>query len=768
MKSLTILLGLLLGSYTVSFAQNPVILSDKALGGTGVDQCNAAIKTGDGGYILGGTSTGGVNGDKSEPSMGGFDFWVIKIDASGNKVWDKTFGGSDQDQLYTIVKTMDGGYLLAGTSRSGVSAHKSEPSRGIVDYWVIKIDANGNKLWDKTLGTDNWETFGGAVEMADGSYLITGHTEGSNTGDRSEPSRGSSDLWVVKLSPIGNIVWEKVVGGSWADYIYGVVANPDGYVYLAAGSSSPISFDRTSTPIGSYDLWLVKMDISGNIAWDRSYGGTWDDFPRSIACAANGDLLIGGYSNSPPSGTKTSSAYGNEDFWLVRINTSGTQLWEKSFGTAQGEWPATIGETSEGYIVASGYSPHPASGDKSQNSFGTNDFWMIATTAGGTKIWDKTLGGNGDDLPTAIVPDATGGFMLAGTSSSSASGTKTAAPKGSNDFWYVLMDIDNNPLPDLKPASLFAGGSTGLQDGTGASAKFRGPQALAHKNGDGSVFVADAFNHCIRKISSAGVVTTLVGNGTKGYVDGFGTAAQLNYPMGLAYDQSAGMLYIADYGNNSIRKLNVATGELTTLVGQPTPGLANGDYASARFKNPTGLTLIGSYLYVADNGNHCIRKIDLVTKTVFTLAGNGSPGYGEGTGASAKFNSPWHLTNDGGSIYVTDRNNHRIRKVSAEGTTSVEVGSGTPGYSDGSNLSCKLNQPTGIHMEGGMLVFTDHNNRCLRRVQSGVVVTLSGNGTPGTAVGATSRYCGPAGITGNGAGKFYILDSSLQQVRVVQ
>ena len=179
---------------------HPEKLWDKAFGGSGDDWLYSIAPSPDGGYLLGGYSLSGfVVGDKSEASRGVRDYWVVKIDAAGNKLWDKTFGGSGDDWLYSIVPSPDGGYLLGGYSESGISGDKSEASRGFDDYWVVKIDAAGNKLWDKTFGGTGDDELYSIAPSADGGYLLGGYSSSGLGADKSEASRGSFDYWLVKI-----------------------------------------------------------------------------------------------------------------------------------------------------------------------------------------------------------------------------------------------------------------------------------------------------------------------------------------------------------------------------------------------------------------------------------------------------------------------------------------------------------------------------------------------------------------------------------------
>ena len=232
--------------------------------------------------------------------------------------------------------------------------------------------------------------------------------------------------------------------------------------------------------------------------------------------------------------------------------------------------------------------------------------------------------------------------------------------------------------------------SSGYTDGTGTSAKFYNPTGVA-VDGAGNVYVADLSNHRIRKITTSGVVSTLAGSGTSGYTDGTGTSAKFSYPTGVAVD-GAGNVYVADLFNHRIRKITTS-GVVSTLAGSAS-GYADGTGTSAQFSYPTGVAVDGAgNVYVADYNNHRIRKIT-TSGVVSTLAGSGTPGYTDGTGTSAKFSSPTGVAVDGaGNVYVADYNNHRIRKITTSGVVSTLAGSGKAGYTDGTGTSAKFYYP---------------------------------------------------------------------------
>jgi len=258
-------------------------------------------------------------------------------------------------------------------------------------------------------------------------------------------------------------------------------------------------------------------------------------------------------------------------------------------------------------------------------------------------------------------------------------------------------------------------GSPGYANGTGTAASFNYPTGVA-VDGSGNLYVADQHNHLIRKITSAGVVTTLAGIGSQGYANGTGTAASFNYPWGVAVDGS-GNLYVADQGNHLIRKITSA-GVVTTLAGSGSSGSADGTGTAASFHDPTGVAVDGSgNLYVADKNNHLIRKITSAG-VVTTFAGSGSSGSADGTGTAASFYRPDGVVVDGsGNVYVADRNNHLIRKITSAGVVTTLAGSGSAGSADGTGTAASFSYPSGVAVDGSGNVYVgDSDNHLIRKI----------------------------------------------------
>ena len=362
-----------------------------------------------------------------------------------------------------------------------------------------------------------------------------------------------------------------------------------------------------------------------------------------------------------------------------------------------------------------------------------------------------------------------------GTGSAAQFDTPTSVAVDGSGNVYVA-DTDNQTIRKVTPAGVvttLAGqpGSFGSSDGTGSAAQFSFPCGVA-VDSSGNVYVADQYNYSIRKVTPSGVVSTLAGNpAIQGSSDGTGSAARFDQPFGVAVD-SSGNVYVADSANHTIRKVTPAGG-VTTLAGLAgNAGSSNGTGSTARFYSPTGVAVDGSSnVYVADTNNHTIRKVT-PAGGVTTLAGlAGNAGSSNGTGSAARFNNPTGVAVDGsGNVYVEDQGNQIIRKVTAAGVVTTLAGlTGSSGSSDGTGTAARFNNPTGVAVDSsGNLYVADTNNSTIRKVTSGgVVSTVAGmagiNGNT-KGTGGTARFNFPMGVAVDSSGIIYVADTNNNQI----
>ncbi|WP_170114024.1 T9SS type A sorting domain-containing protein [Pontibacter mucosus] len=437
---------------------------DKTYGGEGWDLLRHAEQTTDGGYILGGISSSGEGGEKSDASKGEEDYWIVKIDSLGNKEWDRILGGSGRDELQDIKQTRDGGYILGGYSLSDASGDKSEDSRGGFDYWVVKLDASGNKQWDRTFGGDNTDQFTSLQQTGDGGYILGGSSESNMSGEKSEGTRGRYDYWVIRIDSVGNKLWDKTYGGNESDFLNGLQHTNEGGYILGGSSESDVSGEKSDPRRGNntdfalgYDFWIVKIDSLGNKEWDKTLGGLLGDYLSALIQTQDGGFMLGGTSGSGIGGDKSEEHRGGEfgDYWVVKTDSLGNKEWDRTYGGNDSDELSDIIQTNDGGYLLGGESESDASGEKSEDGKGRADMWVVKIDSIGNKQWDKTIGGENSELLTTTVQDTiTGGYLLAGSSTSGISGDKSEPSRGGTlDYWIVKLSPE---APCTAPTSSIA------------------------------------------------------------------------------------------------------------------------------------------------------------------------------------------------------------------------------------------------------------------------------------------------------------------------
>ena len=446
-KFILILLLFFVVFYNSMLAQDIQIEWQKTIGADHNDYFWDMEITSDGGFILGGTSFSNMSGDKTEDLIGIMDYWVVKLDSFGDIEWENTIGGNLIDQLQIVKQTVDGGYILGGSSDSGVSGDKTESSpNGNLAYWIVKLNSSGSIEWQNTIGGSGNDRFYSLQQTTDGGYIIGGYSDSDISGDKTENSQGSNDYWVVKLDSFGVIEWQNTIGGDVDDELYYISQTQDGGYILGGSSDSSVSGDKTEASTGGiydHDYWIVKLNSSGTIEWQNTIGGDRADRVYNVIQIADGGYIVSGVSVSGISGDKTETNFGNFDYWIVKLDTNGAVIWENTIGGGLNENVHFTEEESDGFILG-GFSESNMSPDKSEDSKGGADFWIIKLDTSGNIVWENTIGGSDFDQCKSIHKMFDGGYIAAGTSNSDISGDKTENSNGLRDFW--LMKLYESPL----------------------------------------------------------------------------------------------------------------------------------------------------------------------------------------------------------------------------------------------------------------------------------------------------------------------------------
>jgi hypothetical protein len=420
-----------------AFTQPPDLEWQNTIGGNNNDYLQSVQQTSDGGYILSGFSYSDLSGDKTEILLGNSDYWVVKVNSAGTIEWQNTIGGSSYDDLYSAKETSDGGYILAGRSYSGISGDKTEASYGGWDYWLVKLNSTGDIEWQHAIGGSGDDNLWSAEQTSDGGYIIGGYSNSGISGNKTEASIGLADYWVLKLDNNGTIEWQNTIGGSNTDYLIAVHQTADNGYILGGYSISTLSGDKTEATIGVYDFWVLKLNSTGSILWQNTIGGNSSEYLRSIEQTTDGGYILGGPSYSGVGGDKTEANFdGGEfkDYWVVKLNSNGNIVWQNAYGAVGDDVLGAIRQTSDGGYIAGGYSNSGISGDKSEACLGNYDYWVLKLSSAGIVQWQHTIGGNSADYLNSLHQTTDGGYILGGNSYSGISGDKTETVVGGGAF----------------------------------------------------------------------------------------------------------------------------------------------------------------------------------------------------------------------------------------------------------------------------------------------------------------------------------------------
>lgn len=423
----------------------PCIEWQKTIGGNSQDILGSIQQTTDGGFILAGMSDSDANGNKTENSNGDFDCWVVKLDMTGNLVWQNTIGGIEVDQGGSIWQTTEGGYILGSSSGSNISGDKTNNSYGGYDYWIIKLNAAGGIVWQRTIGGAGDDILASIQQTTDGGYVLGGTSRSGASGNKTEGGYGGGDYWILKLDSSGNIVWQNTIGGTGEDVLSFIQQTFDGGYIISGWSNSNADGEKSENSYGGKDYWIIKLNVSGSIVWQNTIGGSNDDYLASICQTTDAGYILGGSSDSGSSGEKLENNNGDRDFWVIKIDPNGNIVWQNTIGGSAADYLESIDQTGDGGYILGGWSRSNIGGDKLENNNGNSDYWIIKLNTIGNIVWQNTIGGGGDDALSFIQETADGEYILCGRSYSNISGDKTEDSKGSSDYWVIKLNDDSPP-----------------------------------------------------------------------------------------------------------------------------------------------------------------------------------------------------------------------------------------------------------------------------------------------------------------------------------
>jgi len=401
-----ILISFLAIDYASGENKGNAITWDKTFGGSSDDMGFSIIQTENGGYAIAGYTTLPRREKKDDwRSKLGYiileksykqDFWIIKLDKNGNMEWDEAFGEERTDVARSIIQTKDGGYAVVGSIWTKYVRKR--------DFWLIKLGENGNKEWEKTFDKNEHDIAYSIIQTKDGGYAIAG-----GTGKR---FWGEVNCWVIKLDAKGNMEWDNDFGGIGWDEIYSIIQTKGGD-FIATGSA-------WSKGAGRGNVYVAKLNKRGNLIWDKTFGGSDYDESRSIIQTDDGDYTVAGFTVSEDTGDR--------NVWVIKLDKNGNKVWDRTFGGTSEDWANSIIQTKDrGYMVA---------GWTSSMGAGKTDVWIIKLNKRGDLVWDRTFGGSEDDEAHSIIQTEDGGYAVAGWTESKGA--------GNSDVWVIKLDENGN------------------------------------------------------------------------------------------------------------------------------------------------------------------------------------------------------------------------------------------------------------------------------------------------------------------------------------
>ena len=388
----------------------------KTLGGTAIEQAVSAVITTDGNIAVL-AYTNSVGGDiPTTKQTTDLDLWLLKLTPQGNILWSKIYGDLEDEVATKINNTTDGGFIVSGYSRSNNCSPDS--NSGFHDYWLLKLDNNGNQQWCKNYGFAGSDQAFDVFQTSDGGYFASGFLDVTASGglgndDRNpQPEHGVGEFWVIKMDANGDFIWRRYFGGTNNDRSYDAIQTPDGG-FLVVGASESTDFDIIDKK-GSYDFWVVKVSANGDKQWTKSYGGTEIDGAFEITTSNDGNYFIAGDTRSTD--LDVTNPLGGGDFWIIKIAPNGNLLNQKSFGGSQFESARSIKNISSNRLLISG-STRSNNNNVTENK-GENDAWVIIVDQNLNLQFQKTIGGSNFDFADDAIELPDGSIIMIGNTES--------------------------------------------------------------------------------------------------------------------------------------------------------------------------------------------------------------------------------------------------------------------------------------------------------------------------------------------------------------
>lgn len=385
------------------------------LGGTKNESGQSVVATSDGGFAVLGYSQS-MDGDLLNKSNISYDFWLIKYNFNGEQEWQKVYGGSSDDRGYDIILSNDNNMVIFGSSKSADGDVSS--NAGSNDFWIAKISNSGAIIWEKSLGYNGSDNGYSVIQTIDNGYLLLGvldvtASDGEGNNRISSYRHAGGDYWAVKLDSNGILEWSRYFGGNFTDTSY-AACQTQGGDYIIIGSSDSNDIDISNNK-GTYDFWIIKISSEGNLIWEKSYGGSEIDEALDITPTTDGNFIVCG--NTRSNNIDVSSNNGAADIWILKITPNGEILWEKTYGGNSFEAAKSVHQTTDNGFIIAGNS-RSDNNDLTKNN-GQNDGWIFKINQDGILQWQTSIGGSNIDLLMDSTQLQDGSIVAVGNTSSS-------------------------------------------------------------------------------------------------------------------------------------------------------------------------------------------------------------------------------------------------------------------------------------------------------------------------------------------------------------
>ncbi|GEN65968.1 T9SS type A sorting domain-containing protein [Chryseobacterium rhizosphaerae] len=395
----------------ISYAQETKVLWQRDITSSTQDFLSQVTTTIDGQYLITGSSI--QSSKQNNKQNNGYDFHLIKLNQQGEQVWEKYFSGQNHDYLSGTVTTQDGGFLISGTSYSNKGLDKKEDSKGGSDIWLIRLNEFGDELWQKTLGTSSDEEARAVIQTTDLGFFVAGNVQNSPKG------YGSKDVLIVRLDKDGKELSQLIFGGKNLDEVEKMIPTRDGGALLGVYSRSSVGGTKKTENYGEGDYYIIKLSKDGKVEWEKNFGGKEDDHIRTLALTSNG-YIIGGESRSERSGSKTVGIEEGTDLWLISLTEKGEQVWQKSYNFGNRDILMGMNvvhsadDTSIKGILLGGYTQTEGRIEKNDESF-----WLLYIDQQGIEKWRKYVSGDSrkrEERLSDLKLNRDGSIVIAGTS----------------------------------------------------------------------------------------------------------------------------------------------------------------------------------------------------------------------------------------------------------------------------------------------------------------------------------------------------------------